>query len=57
MSPKELLYLEDALSHAQFLITRCESASRQLTDPALKSQAQALVNTNRKLFTQFYNLV
>lgn len=57
MSPKELLYLEDALSHAQFLINQCDTASRELTDPALKAQAQQLMNTNRKLFTQFYNLV
>ena len=57
MSPKELLYIEDALSHTQFLMNQCREAANQLTDPALKQQAQQLVNGNQKLFTAFYNLV
>jgi len=57
MSPKELLYIEDALGHTQFLMNQCRTAANQLTDPALKQQAQQLVNSNQKLFTQFYNLV
>ena len=57
MSPKELLYIDDALSHTQYLINQCRSASSQLSDPALKQQAQQLVNGNQKLFTGFYNLV
>ena len=57
MSPKELLYIEDALSHTQFLMNQCRDAANQLTDPTLKQQAQQLVNGNQKLFTEFYNLV
>lgn len=57
MSPKELLYIEDALSHTQYLMTQCRNAANQLSDPALRQQAQELVNSNQKLFTQFYNLV
>lgn len=57
MSPKELLYIEDALGHTQFLISQCRSAASQLTDPALRQQAQQLVNCNQKLFNEFYNLV
>ncbi len=57
MSPKELSYIEDALGHAQFLMTQCQNAASQLTDPALKSCAQELINGNQKLFTQFYDLV
>ena len=57
MSPKELLYIEDALGHTQFLMTQCRTAASQLTDPALRSQAQQLVNSNRDLFTKFYNLI
>ena len=45
MSPKELLYVEDALGHTQYLICQCRQAASTLTDPALKSQAQQLVNT------------
>ena len=57
MSPKELFYIEDALGHAKFLMTQCQSAASQLKDPALRSYAQELVNGNQKLFTQFFDLV
>lgn len=57
MSPKELLYIEDALGHTQFLISQCRTAANQLTDLALRQQAQQLVNSNQKLFNDFYNLV
>ena len=57
MSPKELLYIEDALGHSQFLMTPCRTAADQLSDPALRSQAQQLANTNQKLFNQFLNLM
>ena len=57
MSPKELLYIEDALGHTQYLMTQCRNAANQLSDPVLRQQAQELVNGNQKLFTQFYNLV
>ena len=57
MSPKELLYIEDALGHSQFLMTQCRAAAEQLSDPVLRSQAQALMNTNQQLFDRFYDLV
>lgn len=57
MTPKELLYIEDALGHTQFLITQCNQAIDQLSDPTLKQQAQALANSNRKLFRSFFDLV
>lgn len=57
MSPKELLYIEDALGHAQFLMNQCRTAAAQLTDPELKSHAQRLVDGNRKIFTQLFDLV
>lgn len=57
MSPKELLYIEDALGHTQFLMNQCRAAASQLSDPALRQQAQQLVNNNQKLFTDFFNLV
>ena len=57
MSPKELLYIEDALGHTQFLMTQCRTAANQLSDPVLQSQAQQLANTNQKLFNQFLGLI
>ena len=57
MSPKELLYIEDALGHAQYLMTQCRTAASQLTDPALRGAAQRMVAEHQKLFTSFYTLV
>ena len=57
MSPKELLYIEDALNHAQFISTQCRTAAQQLRDPALRQQVQQLADDNNGMFTMFYNLV
>ena len=57
MSPKELLYVEDALGHTQFLMNQGRNAASQLTDPVLRQQVQQLTSTNQQLFAQFYNLV
>ena len=57
MTPKELLYIEDALGHTRFLMTQCSLAANQLTDPELKRRVPQLINGNQKLFTQFYDLV
>lgn len=57
MTPKEVLYVEDALSHTQYLMTQCRSAVCQLSDPTLQSQVEDLLKTNQQLFQQFYNLI
>ncbi|MGN1003037.1 MAG: hypothetical protein ACI4PC_09720 [Oscillospiraceae bacterium] len=57
MTPKEVLYVEDALSNAQFLAAQCQDAVNCLQDAMLKQQAQMLVNKNQQIFNQFYSLV
>jgi hypothetical protein len=57
MTNKELLYIEDALGHAQFMITQCQQAAQQLKTPALRQQAQRLIQENQKIFDSFYELV
>ena len=57
MTPKEVLYVEDALGHAQFLKTQCQDAVNALTDTALKQQAQRWLNENQTIFQSFYSLV
>lgn len=37
MSPKELLYIEDALGHEQHLQTKCQTTAGQLQDKELKA--------------------
>ena len=57
MTPKEALYVEDALGHAQFLKTQCQDAVNALTDAGLKQQAQRWLSENQTIFQSFYSLV
>ena len=57
MSPKELLYIDDALGHEKFLISQCQQAARNLSDPALKASVQRMQAAHQDLFNQFYQLV
>ena len=57
MTIKELLYVDDALSHAQFLVTQCQDAANKLTDPSLKLQAQQMADRHRQVYQKFYELV
>ena len=42
MSPKELLYIDDALGHEQFLIAQCQEAEAALIEVAVTAQAPVL---------------
>ena len=42
MSPKELMYIEDALNHETFLMTQCQQAAQALQNPELRSYANQL---------------
>lgn len=57
MTTKETLYLDDALSHAQFMAKQCREAANSLQDPALRQQAQKLAEGHCRIYGQFYNLV
>ncbi len=57
MSPKELLYIEDALNHEKFLKTQCQQAMQGLQDPDLKAFVQQLMDKHKQIFNQLYQLV
>ena len=57
MTTKEMLYVDDALSHAQFLATQFQSATDQLQDASLRLQAQQMADRHRQVYKNFYNLV
>ena len=57
MSPKELLYIEDALGHEKFLITQCQQAMVSLSDPHLRSCVQQMASAHQQIFNKFYQLV
>ena len=57
MTTKELLYVDDALAHAQFLTTQCQTAASQLQDASLRLQVQQMADRHRQMYQKFYNLV
>ena len=57
MSPKELLYVEDALAHTKFMKEKCTHAASQVTDENLKQLIDDVANRNKKMFDDIYHLV
>lgn len=57
MSPKELMYIEDALSHEQFLAAQCQQAAQSLQNPELKNYVSQLAQQHQQLFNKLYQLV
>ena len=57
MSPKELMYIEDALGHETFLQNKCRQAAQALTNPELKSYVTQLANQHQQLFQKLYGLM
>ena len=57
MSEKELLSLEDALTHEQFLQKQCTECASKLSDPELKNFVSTLAAGHTELFKTFYNVL
>lgn len=57
MSPKELLYIEDALGHEQAMQTICTDCANRLQDQELKMFVTQLADQHQQKFNQFLNLV
>lgn len=57
MTGKELLYVEDALGHEQYMGAQCCNTAQQLQDSELKDLAENLGNEHNAIFKSFYNLI
>lgn len=57
MTNKELLYIEDALGHAQYFQTKCNETASKLQDPQLKTCVQQMAQKHRQIFQSFYGLL
>ncbi len=57
MTTKELLYIDDALGHAQFLTAQFEKAAGQLTDAGMQQSAKQMAEQYRQMYKRFYELV
>lgn len=57
MSPKELLYIEDALNHEQDLKKSCTDLANQLQDAELKRFVQGIADRQSTSYSKFYSLI
>ena len=57
MSPKGLLYIEDALGHEEQMKTSCAAFASQIQDPELRGFVQELSNKHQRCFSNFYSLL
>lgn len=57
MTNKELLYIEDALGHENFMKSCSMKTSNQLTDTTLSTYIGELEKKHTDLFNKFLNLL
>lgn len=57
MTNKELLYIEDALGHEEFLKTNSCQASQNLQDPELSNYMKQLEKTHAEIYNRFFKLL
>lgn len=57
MSPKELLYIEDALGHTEENKKCCADFASQIQDTNLRNFLQDLSSKQGETFTKFYSLL
>lgn len=57
MSPKELLYLDDALSHEQAMQQRCGELANMVQDKELKTFVRQLASRHQKNFGDLFGLL
>lgn len=57
MTSKELLYVEDALGHENFMKSCSTKTSSKLTDPTLSAYVKELEQKHTELFNKFLNLL
>jgi len=57
MSPKELLYVEDALGHTNQIKTVCDDFRTQLGDTELQNFVADIARRQKQTFDRFYGLL
>lgn len=57
MTTKELLYVEDALGHAQYFKQQCSQIMGQIQDPELKRCVESMTEKHTEIFQNFYGLL
>ena len=55
MTPKELQYVDDALSHEQFLKCQCENTAQRLNNADLKNFVTLLASEHQEIFGKLFS--
>lgn len=57
MSPKELLYIEDALGHEKQIKATCTQSAQIIQDTSLKNLVEDIGNRHANSFADLYKLL
>lgn len=57
MSPKELLYIEDALGHEKQIKMTCQDSANKLQDKDLANFVNEIASKHTQCFNKFYGLI
>jgi len=57
MTEKELLYIQDAISHAKHAYTKCINLSNQLQDENLRNFTLAVAQKHQQVHDALYRLL
>ncbi len=57
MTNKELLYIEDALGHENFMKSCCKDTANMLKDVSLSTYISQLEEKHNEIFNKFLNLL
>ena len=57
MTSKELLYVQDALGHEQFMQKCTQDSSNQIKDQSLANYLKELQQAHTDLFSKFFKLL
>lgn len=57
MSPKELLYIADALGHEEFMKCKTNEATTNIQDQELKNLVTQINAKHQEIFAKFFQLL
>lgn len=57
MSPKELLYIDDALGHEVQMKAACTDFASKIQDPDLKNFVSSIAQNKNQCINRFYGLL
>lgn len=57
MTEKELLYIEDALGHAEYFQTQCQETASRLSDPKLQDYVRQMGQNHQEIYQKLLGLL